>query len=185
MTNHFVRALAINGTGDIFAGTASSGVFHSSDNGDSWNEINSGLIITRVRSFALNSTDGIFVGTDGGGVFRSLKSTTEVQEISTILPVSFALFQNYPNPFNPETEIRFQLPEASHVGLRIFNTLGQEIRTLVDSPYALGSHSISWEGKDHGGNLVASGVYLYQLQTGDFVQKNGRAANSVTAVPQS
>ena len=98
-----------------------------------------------------------------------LENTTNVEE-SLRSPEVFTLFQNYPNPFNPETEIRFQLPEASHVVLRIFNALGQEIRTLVDSPYVVGSHSIRWAGKDNRGNLVATGIYLYQLQAGSFSQ---------------
>jgi len=52
-----------------------------------------------------------------------------------VLPDKFVLEQNYPNPFNPETKIRFQLPQVSHVVLKIFNTLGQEIRTLTDREY--------------------------------------------------
>ena len=67
--------------------------------------------------------------------------------------------QNYPNPFNPETEIRFQFPEAGHSVVRIYNTLGQEIRTLADGQYEAGFQSISWDGKDNNGQLVASGIY--------------------------
>ena len=81
---------------------------------------------------------------------------------------SFALEQNYPNPFNPETEIRFQLPKNSHVVLRIFNTLGQEIRTLADTQFEAGFHSVHWDSKDKNGNPVSSGVYLYHLQAGNF-----------------
>ena len=82
----------------------------------------------------------------------------------------FTLFQNYPNPFNPETEIRFQLPEAKRVTIRIFNTLGQEIRTLADRQFEAGFHVVRWDGKDNNGNLVASGIYLYQLRAGTFKQ---------------
>ncbi|RMF60996.1 MAG: T9SS C-terminal target domain-containing protein, partial [Calditrichaeota bacterium] len=84
------------------------------------------------------------------------------------LPEGYALFQNYPNPFNPETEIRFQLPEARHVVVRIYNTLGQEIRSLVDRDYAAGPHTVNWDGKDNHGQPVSSGVYLYQLHAGEF-----------------
>jgi len=56
------------------------------------------------------------------------------------------------------------------VVVRIFNTLGQEIRTLVDSPYAAGFHSVRWDAKDNKGNAVSSGIYLYQLQAGRFSQ---------------
>jgi len=84
------------------------------------------------------------------------------------LPEKFSLEQNYPNPFNPETEIRFQLPEASQVVVRIFNTLGQEIRTLTDREYEAGFHSLRWDSMDSNGNTVSSGIYLYQLQAGSF-----------------
>jgi len=84
------------------------------------------------------------------------------------VPEKYSLEQNYPNPFNPETEIRFQLPEASQVVVRIFNTLGQEIRTLTDREYESGFHTIRWDSKDNKGNAMSSGIYLYQLQTGSF-----------------
>jgi hypothetical protein len=86
------------------------------------------------------------------------------------IPEEYTLFQNHPNPFNPATEIRFQLPEANHIVVRIFNILGEEIRTLVNQPYQPGSHSVRWDGRDEHGNQVASGIYLYQLQAGDFSQ---------------
>ena len=93
-----------------------------------------------------------------------------VAEAEKRIPENYALFQNHPNPFNPETEIRFQLPEASRVILRIFNTVGQEIRTLANTQYEAGFHSVRWDSKDNGGNSVSSGVYLYQLQAGNFTQ---------------
>jgi hypothetical protein len=90
------------------------------------------------------------------------------EKVATGLPQAFALLQNYPNPFNPETEIRFALPQASHVVIKIFNLLGEEVRTLVDEQREAGYHSMRWDGKDKNGKLVASGVYLYQLQAGTF-----------------
>lgn len=84
------------------------------------------------------------------------------------LPTTFVLSQNYPNPFNPETEIRFQLPEASHVTLSIFNLLGQKVRTLTDKEMATGFHTIKWDGRNNFGNAVASGVYLYVIQASKF-----------------
>jgi hypothetical protein len=89
-------------------------------------------------------------------------------EKATALPKSYALTQNHPNPFNPATTIRFQLPEANHVVMKIFNILGEEIRTLVDAPFEAGDHIVQWDGKDNKGQTVASGVYLYQLQAGSF-----------------
>ncbi|MFQ5640079.1 MAG: choice-of-anchor D domain-containing protein [bacterium] len=93
---------------------------------------------------------------------------TSVSSANRGIPNTFKLEQNYPNPFNPETRIEFQLPNHSHVTIKIFNTLGQEIRTLVNAPYSGGYHSVRWDGKDNGGRAVASGIYLYQLQAGNF-----------------
>ncbi|NUO82874.1 hypothetical protein HUU05_22610 [candidate division KSB1 bacterium] len=100
-------------------------------------------------------------------------------EASSIVPSDFALEQNYPNPFsplgrgisgNPETEIHFQLPQTEHVALKIFNVLGEEIRTLVEAPFEAGYHRVLWDGKDNDGRPLASGVYLYQLRAGSFSQ---------------
>lgn len=80
------------------------------------------------------------------------------------------LLPNYPNPFNPETEIRFQLRETSYVVVKIFNIIGEEIRTLMDEPREAGYHHVRWDGKDKNGKAVASGIYLYQLRAGSFSQ---------------
>lgn len=99
-----------------------------------------------------------------------LNAIDSAQNTEMLIPTEYSLAQNYPNPFNPQTEIAFALPRAGHVTLRIFNALGQEICTLVDRPYEAGYHSVVWNGKDNRDNPVASGVYFYQLQAGDFVQ---------------
>jgi hypothetical protein len=86
------------------------------------------------------------------------------------LPDQFELTQNYPNPFNPTTEIAFTLPQAAHVTLEIYNILGQHVATLVDDYREAGEHLVQWESKDTGGQQVSSGIYLYRLQAGEFVE---------------
>lgn len=81
------------------------------------------------------------------------------------LPKEFALGQNYPNPFNPVTTIRYQLPQSSHVTLKIYNIFGQVVATLVDGAEHAGFKSVEWNA----GN-IPSGVYLYHLQAGNFVE---------------
>ncbi len=93
-----------------------------------------------------------------------------VETEDPIIPDEFIVHQNFPNPFNPETEIRFALTKDSHVVINIYNTLGQQIGTLIDTQYAAGFHSVRWDGKDRNGRPVASGVYLYQIQAGEFSQ---------------
>jgi hypothetical protein len=89
---------------------------------------------------------------------------------NSLRPLAYKLLQNYPNPVRPATEIRFELPAANEVVIKIYNLVGEEIRTLVDAPYAAGSHRVHWDGKDHAGNPVANGIYLYRLRAGHFSQ---------------
>jgi len=81
------------------------------------------------------------------------------------LPQRFALNQNYPNPFNPTTEIRFDLATAAKVELCVFNTLGQKVATLMNESRPAGSYRVHWDGSG-----MASGVYLYRLQAGNFAE---------------
>ncbi len=87
-----------------------------------------------------------------------------------VSPAEFILEQNYPNPFNPETIIRYQLPHDSHVTLRIFNLLGQEVETLVDKSMLSGEHQAIWNGMDKSGLDAATGMYLVQISASSFVQ---------------
>ena len=88
-------------------------------------------------------------------------------------PSSEELQQNYPNPFNPQTQIEFSLAEASKVSLVIYNLLGQKVVTLVDEMLPEGKHKIHWNGMDESGDRMASGIYFYRLQAGEYneVQK--------------
>jgi hypothetical protein len=85
-------------------------------------------------------------------------------------PAAFALAQNYPNPFNPETQISYSLPQDAHVVLTIFNIMGQKVKTLVDELQDAGYKSIHWDGKNDNGSQVASGIYFYRIQAGEYSQ---------------
>jgi len=88
---------------------------------------------------------------------------------SSELPKQFALLQNYPNPFNPETNIKYQLPESEHVLICVYNMLGQKIRTLVDEKKSAGFYQILWNGEDDSGKRVSSGLYLYKIHAGNYL----------------
>jgi len=103
------------------------------------------------------------------GLGRSVPKPVAPLETAAV-PDKYVLEQNYPNPFNPETAIRFQVPEAIHVTIRIFNLLGQEIRRLTDQEFATGMHTLRWDGKDEYGRQAASGLYFYSIRAGDFTQ---------------
>ncbi len=96
-------------------------------------------------------------------------NATGVEDVIAGLPSEFALHQNYPNPFNPNTEVKFDLPVDSRVKLEIFNVLGQKVTTVTDEDMKAGYKSVTWNGNDHGGQQVASGVYFYKLTAGDHV----------------
>jgi hypothetical protein len=80
-------------------------------------------------------------------------------------PIEFSLNQNFPNPFNPATTIIYQLPYSSNITLKIFNTLGEEIETLVNEYKTAGRYQTEFNATN-----LPSGVYFYQLRAGSFVQ---------------
>ncbi|OQY30011.1 MAG: hypothetical protein B6244_01760 [Candidatus Cloacimonetes bacterium 4572_55] len=81
---------------------------------------------------------------------------------------SYQLGQNYPNPFNPTTAISFQIPGPEKVGLRIYNSAGQLINTLIDKTLPVGSHTVIWNGKNEQSLPVSSGIYFYQIETENY-----------------
>jgi hypothetical protein len=84
------------------------------------------------------------------------------------IPVSHNLFQNYPNPFNPATIISYSIPKVSYVSLKIYDILGREVKSLVNSEQGIGIHNVQWDGDNNSGSKVSSGIYLYKIETGDF-----------------
>jgi uncharacterized Ntn-hydrolase superfamily protein len=93
------------------------------------------------------------------------KVTNDVSEGAVSVPAMFLLNQNYPNPWNPSTTIRYALPHTSFVMLTVYNTLGQQVSQLVNERQSAGYHDVILNGEG-----LASGVYYYRLQAGDFVQ---------------
>jgi predicted GH43/DUF377 family glycosyl hydrolase len=81
-------------------------------------------------------------------------------------PSAFALHPNHPNPFNPETTIRYDLPEAGTVSLRIYDVTGQVVREFVHESQMPGSYRVVWDGRDREGVRVGNGLYLYELRSG-------------------
>lgn len=90
--------------------------------------------------------------------------TTGVARADQQLPTCFSLSQNYPNPFNPSTTIRYELPKASRVSLKVYDVLGQEVSTLVDEEKPAGTYEVHFSTQN-----LSSGMYVYRLQVGDYV----------------
>jgi len=118
-----------------------------------------------LRSFATASATGsnqISLHTDAliGGEFL-----VSNEPKNTDLPKFFSLNQNFPNPFNPSTVISFSLPEVTEVNLAVYNVIGQKVATLIDQPMTAGSHRVDFDASN-----LSSGVYLYRITAGNFVQ---------------
>ena len=95
---------------------------------------------------------------------RQFSVTVTGIEAATVIPTVYSLDQNYPNPFNPTTVFRFGLPVTSHATLIVYNTLGQEVRNVLDEPLEAGYHEMQFDGAG-----LSSGVYFYRLRAGNFV----------------
>ena len=89
-----------------------------------------------------------------------------------VIPKAFGLSQNFPNPFNPVTHIQYQLPEASHVVVSVFNITGQKLADLVNENKAAGFHEVIWDSRTVSGGTVSSGVYFYTLTAGSYHSLN-------------
>jgi probable HAF family extracellular repeat protein len=99
--------------------------------------------------------------------FRVVLDTrlTDVNKNESSIPNNFLLNQNYPNPFNPSTVISYQLAAGNNVRLKIYDTLGREIKSLVDSFQNAGEHSLIWNATDNSNNHVSSGIYFYKMES--------------------
>lgn len=159
-----ITSLVINSREHVFVGTLQSGFFQSTNLGESWVEINWGSTGNAIRLLAIDRNDYVYAGDDSGRVFRSAEPTS-VEVAAVDIPAALALVQNYPNPFNPSTTIRFSLPRAGFVTLKIYNMLGEEVATLVHEQHAAGEHRVQWQPHD-----LPSGVYVYRLQAGEGTQ---------------
>ncbi len=95
---------------------------------------------------------------------------TSIASEESEIPSEYALYQNYPNPFNPTTTIKFALPIQSKVELKIFDILGQEVKSLINDYLNSGNYTIEWDSRNNNGEKVSSGIYIYRISAGNFFQ---------------
>ena len=131
------------------------------------------LLLTFCASVASSQTHQMNIRLRGGGSIsipvRDIQKltfsgiTAVGSEKWAIVMKTFTLLQNFPNPFNPSTTITFTIPEPGNVEVRIFNITGQLVKTLESTFRTSGTHVLVWDGRNDGGQAVASGAYLYQV----------------------
>jgi sugar lactone lactonase YvrE len=109
--------------------------------------------------------------TDNNRVLR-FTATTPLSGIKMAngVPTRFALGQNYPNPFNPVTTVEFSIVNPQYTILTVFDILGREVAVLVNEMKQPGTYTVHWDGRGEDGGVVTSGVYVYRLKAGEFVQ---------------
>jgi hypothetical protein len=125
--------------------------------------------------FSLNETEisGLATGTSESKSFvlnglMIISTGIDTNCANSLITKTFLLQQNYPNPFNPATTIAYSLPQSSDVEIRIYNSKGQVIRTLVQRCQQTGDYQITWDGQSAQGQHVPSGVYFYQIIAKEF-----------------
>ncbi|MBI4548237.1 MAG: SBBP repeat-containing protein [Ignavibacteriae bacterium] len=161
-TGYYGNDIAVDGSGNVYV-TGGSGTIKYSASGDSvWFGQYGG------NDLAIDESGNVYVTGGSGGDYVTIKYVqipVSVQDDAGELPREFSLAENFPNPFNPSTTIRFELPRLSHVSLKIYNILGQEVATLVDELRPAGVFTVEWNAGFH-----PSGVYFYRLRAGSFIE---------------
>jgi hypothetical protein len=113
-------------------------------------------------------TDGFALGDLNWFPDQKAEWLLGVEKTSSNIPTEFSLSDAYPNPFNPETKINFNISKNSNVRIIVYNLLGQKVKTLFDKEFGAGSYTATWNGVDESGRHVASGVYLFSLESGAY-----------------
>tara|TARA_Y100000588_G_scaffold3444_1_gene4617 strand:- start:63 stop:2129 length:2067 start_codon:yes stop_codon:yes gene_type:complete len=101
---------------------------------------------------------------------QAMSATALGIDPSSLIPDVFAMHQNYPNPFNPVTQIRYDLPEDSYVSINIYDIMGRNIKSLVNTDQTAGYRSVRWNATNDLGDPVSAGMYIYMIQAGEFRQ---------------
>jgi photosystem II stability/assembly factor-like uncharacterized protein len=148
------RGIAVGWAGTIVR-TTNGGVTWKYEHSGTGNEL---FAVSFVNPNAATVVD------EWGGILRSTREVA-VEQVSDAMPTEYSLSQNFPNPFNLTTTIEFDVPKSGYITLKVYNVLGGEVATLVDDVLIPGRYAARFNAAG-----LASGVYFYRLQAGNFVQ---------------
>ena len=142
----------------------SSGIFKSINSGANWiNQVPSNGTDTYNSIFFIDNSTGWSVGKNGKILKTITGGLTSVNQSSENIPIKYSLLQNYPNPFNPVTHLEFGISELGFVSLKVYDVLGNEIKTLVNEIKSPGVYKVVFDGSN-----LSSGIYFYKITAGEF-----------------
>jgi hypothetical protein len=151
---------------NVTASGSDGTIIKTTDSGTTWTQQSSGtsnylqgISFTDINNGVAVGVQGTILRTTNGGV-----TFVEEEDIDGV-PTDFLLLQNFPNPFNPSTNIKYSIPEASFVQLKVYDVLGNEVAILINEAQSMGNYKTDFTGIN-----ITSGIYFYTLRAGSFVQ---------------
>ena len=120
-----------------------------------------------VTSFGTDQYNELYICSFNGTIYKFTQTYSMINHGDLTLKI-LSLHQNYPNPFNPTTQFRYDIPEAGHVTIMVYDLMGRKIRTLVDKNQKIGHRLIQWNATNDLGQPVSAGSYLYTIQVGEY-----------------
>ena len=149
---------------DKFVSSELYGIKQTSDGGQNWVSLNSGLPSSHTYSLIIDSIGYVYTGTENG-IYKSVDPIIDPNHLEyEFASIDYNLSNSYPNPFNPTTTIEYQVPKTSNVKISVFNLVGEEITVLVDEEKVQGKYKVEFSG-----TKLSSGVYFYKMQSDNFI----------------
>jgi photosystem II stability/assembly factor-like uncharacterized protein len=153
------------------------GYYKSTDNGQTWNQENTGLpsnpktsalsgaVVETRKATEIKEYLGFFENTNGGARIFKRETVVSVEKVNDLTPLDYILSQNYPNPFNPTTNIEYSIPQEFFVELKVYDILGNKVAELVNEVQSAGTYRADFSGEN-----LASGLYIARIKAGNFTQ---------------
>lgn len=165
----YLRAAGVTSTGELFISMDDRKIFHSTDRGNNWIQINNGIPDNTYAYTFASAGERMFAGTNNSGVFYFRDHITNVS-LTNENAEEFRLDQNFPNPFNPRSIINYSIPskvkgQMSNVKLAVYDILGNEVVTLVNERQSAGSYRAEFDGSNY-----SSGTYFYELSVNGYTE---------------